>query len=232
MTREPSALDTAAVCSPASFLWRVGWREDPLSTRDYGPVTFDDAQSGNRYDSLTGTYSTGYFGTTQEACLGETLDCLRPDPVLSALVEDDYASKGYKPGVIPASWRHERVLVRARIDTRTLAFLNMENTSVVAVIGERLGSLEIYGLTGHLDIGVLRGRDRRITRAVSQHVHDGRERFAGLHYLSRHSNEWECWATFEERVAYPVEDLKFFDIDPDNEALQAVAEMFRLEIEC
>lgn len=68
-----------------------------------------------------------------------------------------------------------------------------------------------------LDVGLIRGPDRRVTRLVAnwayQQMADGDDdlyRFAGIRYMSRLSNDWVCWAIFpgvelEQRQALPVE---------------------------
>lgn len=40
--------------------------------------------AGDRFDSPAGDYAVSYFGSTLEACFGETMARFRPSPVLLA----------------------------------------------------------------------------------------------------------------------------------------------------
>lgn len=84
----------------------------------------------------------------------------------------------------------------------------------------------------HLDISILRGPDRRVTRLLSDYVwsltdNSGHRRFAGIRYLSRHNSDWECWAAFEDTPLMVLEQIVIKEEMPE---LQEVASCFGLRV--
>jgi hypothetical protein len=157
------------------------------------------ARQGNRFD--TSDFGVIYMGSTLEACFGETLARYRPEPSLADLVADDW--QGFmQPGQVPAEWREKRAIVHATIDPDEL-FLDVEALETREYLRGALAlGLAALGYTD-LDVAVVRGPDRRVTRliarwAFSQVHEDGNPIFAGLRYLSRLKSDWECWALFDD----------------------------------
>jgi hypothetical protein len=191
--------------APADGLWRIGRAPDPLDTGPpLAPQDLTDPKAGNRFDSPTGDYRVTYFGTTLDACYGETLARFRPDP---ALVEALGADAGFMlPGEVPADWRHRRLAVQVRVaDTDRMrtafpdgpTFLDVEDVQSRRRLASELADLLAYYGYDDLDVPTVRGRDRRITRWISRHAYDLRPQVAGIRYLSRLNSEWECWAVFD-----------------------------------
>ena len=220
-------------------LWRLGKREDPLAP---SPIltAAERAQprGGNRFDSSQGNYRVVYFGSNIETRLGETLARLRPDPSLIAVVRDEWQELGFmEVGTVPAKWRADRIAVLARIDLQyfgspTEAFVDAEDLATHQVLREELSKILAQLGYADLDVGVVRGPDRRITRAISQWAHeqtddDGNARYAGVRYVSRLSDAWECWAVFDD---VPVHVMETKTIELDLPQLDGVAKEFGLRV--
>jgi hypothetical protein len=217
---------------PEHGLWRVA-RGDPFALRE--PATrlsgaSADSGIGNRFDSALGNFRVWYFATTLDGCYGETLAALRPDPTLLAALdgEDD----AYFPlGEIAADWRQRRIAVRASFPEGR-PFLDVEDVSTREVLRDELPwLLAELGLDG-IDVAAIRGKDRRLTRWISQwtwHKRDepGHLNFAGIRFCSRINTDWECWAVFED--VFP-EERERKSILPQDEALRRVAELYKLQI--
>jgi hypothetical protein len=132
----------------------------------------------------------------------------RPDVDRLAAIAEEWHELGFMPlGELPADWRHRRLAVKVRfVNPRhpgRAKFLDIEHLDS----RERLRSelARMLSLLGHdeLDVATVRGGDRRVTRAISWWAHqhrddEGRHVFAGVRYLSRLSNDWECWAVFDD----------------------------------
>ncbi|MBU1866085.1 MAG: RES family NAD+ phosphorylase [Actinobacteria bacterium] len=190
--------------SPAQGIWRIGKRPDPLEVAP--PLSAGDlssARTGNRFDSPTGTYGVLYFGSNLMGCFGEILGRLRPEAAVVELIKGDWAGKGFMdPGGIAADWRHRREAIRVTV-TGSRPFLDVESAATHRELFKALAPALLA--LGHedLDVSVVRGRDRRVTRLISgwafeQLDEDGGRRFAGLRYVSRISSDWECWCVFPD----------------------------------
>ncbi|HVL98671.1 MAG TPA: RES family NAD+ phosphorylase [Egibacteraceae bacterium] len=187
---------------PSVGFWRIGRGDDPLRQPKREVMDMGDSRAGNRFDTVTGQYTVLYFGSTLEGCFGETLNRYRKDPKL-AFIDDEWSDLGFMPrGSVPRDWRERRTAVRV-IPQGGLPFFNVEHPRNLALLQRELGaSLAMLNVTD-LDVAVIRGPDRRVTRFISQWVWQqedeaGHARFAGLRYLSRTNTAWECWAVFND----------------------------------
>jgi hypothetical protein len=223
---------------PAGGVWRVGRGPDPLATRPpLPPEELDQPKTGNRFDSPLGSYRVRYFATDLEGCFGETLARFRPDIDRLAHVGEEWAELGFMPlGEVPADWRHRRLAVRARFRNPRASgkarFLDVEHLDTRERL--RVELAQTLSLLGHddLDVATVRGGDRRITRAISwwayQHRdHDGRYPFAGIRYISRLDDSWECWAVFEDAEVHELSRQPILREDP---ILLKVANQYGLRI--
>ena len=222
------------VAAPDDGVWRVGRASEAIFFPEPPPADLlDFARSGNRFDSPTENFRVCYFASTLEACFGETLARLRPDPALiSAASEEGFMP----PGEVPADWRAQRVAVRVRFPSSA----TLSGCEVSRCRGPRNPSrapsrarplLAYYGYDD-LDIATVRGGDRRITRWISKWAYDQRDEagqpiYAGIRYLSRLSSEWECWAVFEDVT---IEELSREPIRRDSSALGKIARQFELTV--
>lgn len=213
-------------------VWRIGRGNDPLRWPPRGALHLADAGSGNRFDSLTGSYSVLYFGTVLQACFGETLSRFRPNPRLTELgIDEDWKNLGYmRVGQVPAEWRTRRTAIRCALPE--VIFLDIESPDTLAVLQKELGpALAMMGVD-ELDVAVARGPDRRVTRLISQWAWQqetlgGDPRFGGLRYLSRLSTDWECWAVFDD---VEIEELERRPILPSMPEAAEVADMWELRL--
>lgn len=197
------------------------------------PADADSPRAGNRFDSPIGTYSVLYFGTKQEACFAETLARLRPSPALRDVVDSDWRDMGLmEVGAVAADWRHRRLAVRARPQLEDALFLDAEAPETLHELRDALAStLALYGFED-LDIGLVRGPDKRIPRAISYwaYVQGSEEEgitFSGVRYFSRLDSDLECWAVFDD---IPLEELEKRPITPGLPALQRIARRYGLVI--
>ncbi|HZZ95628.1 MAG TPA: RES family NAD+ phosphorylase, partial [Jatrophihabitantaceae bacterium] len=155
--------------------------------------------AGNRFDSTE--FGVVYFGTTQECCFGETLARFRPSLQLAEMVKDDW-KQFMHPGQLPADWRDRRAMVRA-VAAPQEVFLDVEAIKTREYLQKHLAlGLSALGASD-LDVSVIRGHDRRVTRLISAWAYhavdeDGIARYAGVRYLSRLNTDWECWAAFDD----------------------------------
>ena len=221
------------VQAPIDGFWRIGRGRDPLAPRPRGPVDFGDSKSGNRWDSATGRFSVLYFSSTLEGCFGETLGRFRPDPGL-AFIEDEWRDRLFMElGAIPADWRTRRTAVRASpAPGGPSDFLNIQNARNIQLIKKALGpSLAMFGYTD-VDLGLLQGPDRRVTRLVAewawtQTTKQEEPRFAGIRYVSRLNPDWELWALFDDIQLVEHQRSAILPTMPD---LSKVAKLYGLHV--
>ena len=81
-----------------------------------------------------------------------------------------------------------------------------------------------------VDVAVLRGPDRRVTRFISEWAWgqtdvSGAPLFDGIRYLSRSNTDWECWAAYDDVVLTERERVPILGTNPD---LQSVAKLYSL----
>lgn len=139
-------------------------------------------------------------------------------------------------GQVPADWRHQRVLLRAEVETSqarpNLMFLDVEARNTRQHLRKALARILAYYDVEDLDVPTVRGADRRITRWIAKWAYEawderGDRIFAGIRYLSRLDSEWECWAVFDEVT---VVELERETIARQHEDLRSVARSFDLTV--
>lgn len=131
---------------------------------------------------------------------------------------------------VPSEWRARRVKVSLTLPD-ALPFLDVEALQTHQYLTEQIpAALAELGVRV-LDVGDVRGHNRRITRAVASWAFSatdlaGSFRFAGIRYISRLDNH-ECWAVFQG--ANVLEDSRSTILLHDAD-LKFVADMFDLRI--
>lgn len=222
----------ATVAAPER-MWRIGRGSEPLTVRRCDPADATSPYCGNRFDSATGDYDVLYFGTTLDACFGETLARLRPSTAVIALVHEEWEQRGFMAvGAVPADWRTRRTAVAVALGGDPLPFLDAEHPDTHTFLRKELAlGLSALGYQD-LDVAVMRGSDRRVTQLVSEWVYrqvdeSGARRYTGIRYVSRVSSEWECWAVLGDVELVPLETKP---ITLDMPALQRVAAQFELQV--
>jgi hypothetical protein len=235
-------LDPDVVEAPQEGVWRVG-REPDLLSASCSTTTSElgKPNTGNRFDSPTGVYGVRYFATNLDGCYGETLARFRADKKLAALIGDEWSELGFmNVGDIPADWRQRRGAVRVRFPqgsaNATLStgvrFLDIESLQTREALRPDFEPLLRFYDFEDLDVAVVRGQDRRVTRYISQwayeqHDEADRQMYAGIRYLSRLNSDWECWAVFDY---VEIEELTRRPILRQDEALNRIAKLYRLTV--
>lgn len=220
------------VSPPADGLWRIGRGINPLQPAAPPDLAeLRTAQAGNRFDSLTGQFRVLYFATDLTACFGETLSRFRKDPKL-AFLDEEWDELHFMPrGAVPKDWRTNRSAVRVSLRS-DLRFLDVEDAGTREFLFQELGSvLAMFGIDA-LDVAAIRGRDRRVTQLIAQfgwiqENRDGSPMLAGIRYLSRLNNEWECWAVYD-RV--DLEEEERHPILRDMPALREIEDLYGLRV--
>jgi hypothetical protein len=196
--------------------------------------------TGNRFDSPTGAYGVRYFATELEGCYGETLARFRADKKLAEVIGEEWTERGFmRVGDIPADWRLRRGAVRVRFPEAAnksfatgVRFVDIESVHTrEALLPDFEPLLRFYGYPD-LDVAVVRGHDRRVTRYISQWAYeqvddDEHPLYAGIRYLSRLNSEWECWAVFDH-VA--IEELTRRPILATDATLRKIAKLYGLTV--
>jgi hypothetical protein len=231
-------LGIEVVATPDEGVWRIGRDPDPLSpSRASGSSELSEPGTGNRFDSPTGEYGVRYFATKLEGCYGETLARFRADERLANLIGKEWEERGFMSvGDIPADWRQRRTAVNVRFPNalnprfpRGVQFLDIEAVETREAMREDFEPLLAHYHYPDLDMPLVQGRDRRITRYISQWAWEKRSDesrlYAGIRYLSRLNNKWECWAVFDE---VEMEELNRRPILTTDSALQKIAKLYGL----
>lgn len=216
---------------PLGGLWRVARAANPLSPSFLHEDDADSLTGGNRFDSTT--HGTVYYSSSLEGCFAETTARFRPSPAVRAAIEadDDWAQRHFmEVGAVPADWRDQRVMVLVTFSPG-VRFLDVEATSTHTVLASELAEeLEELAIDD-IDVATMRGKDRRLTRLVSQYAHDAVDAndepaFGGIRYKSR-LGDWECWAVFERTAHVEIERRPIEETTPE---LLAVAKLFGLRV--
>ncbi len=220
---------------PREGLWRVGRQPDPLRASRLDRGEDEPARAGNRWDSPR--FGTLYFSSSLEGCFGEILARLRPKPSLAELVAEEWRGSSMRvmgPEQISRDWRDRRAAVR--VESPPYACLDVEALATRQFLEDRLALPLAQLNVPSLDVSDVRGRDRRVTQLIAEHVEQltGEVNgevvgaFAGIRYVSRVSSEWECWAVHES-----LEDLRVVEsrpIETSMPALRRAADRFGLTI--
>lgn len=208
----------------------MGRQSEPIVSTPTRPITGEDHTAGNRFDSFAGDFATVYAGTTLEGCYAEVLARHRPKPSLADLVHEEWDERGWtRVGNLPAAWRQQRVAVRLTVAARQ-PFLDVEHADTLAHLGRELAPALAYLEVDELDVSVIRGPNRHVTRMISQWAYrqadeHGMASYAGIRYLSRVDSEQELWAIFDDVPVNIVERKPILLQDPE---LQEVAKRYGL----
>lgn len=217
---------------PLGGVWRIEHK-----TKDFqqlGRVERSTIRGGNRFDSISGSYGTLYFGTTLEVCFAETLARLRPKAIFNVIADQEWRVNHWiESGNISADWRHRRIAIRTTIDNE-LSFVDINHPSTLAELNTHpklMVRLSRYGVD-ELDLGIVTAKDRRLTRCIAEYLYSmndtgGHPLWNGIRYVSRHGEGRECWAVFDHA---PLKELERMSIERSTPELLAVAALYGLTI--
>jgi len=167
---------------PAGTLYRVGHCPDPLAWPDWRYV------GDQRFDDPLRLFRVLYLAEQRLACFVEGLAPLR-------LPLDRLAAGGPRPlGRVPQDWIDRRCAGKVRVPPgqRWLDLRRLETAEALRT--ELAPLLRQLGLPD-LDVSILRGPSRPLTRAVGRWAYDAG--FQGVAYRSRFDDALDCWAIFE-----------------------------------
>jgi len=215
MPAEPRLVD-----APSS-LWRVERATTALRFSRISPLDAENDRVGNRFDVPGG--GVLYAATEPQGAYAETIAQYRRSALAPELASEGLEPGRVPPGAVSREWRASRRLRKLElVDPRP--FIDIDAVSTHSYItreaSDVLRSLEL----ANLDIGLIRGPSRTLTRALAQWVYtrvddDGLGLYSGIRYSSRIGSQ-ECWAVFDGTAVRLVDEL---DIEPDDEALIEVA---------
>ncbi|WP_326783544.1 RES family NAD+ phosphorylase [Streptomyces sp. NBC_00151] len=230
MSTQPAS-DVRLIHPPESGVWRLDKQGSGLT---YDRLRPEDAtsQAGNRWSSTH--RSVLYCASTQDACFAEELVALQVSPELRGDVEEPWQQAGQPaPGVIVRDWTAKRTLLRLAVP-KPFVFLDVDDDTTQRVLTKELrGQFEELGVDDPELTGKhMRGRNRRLTRAITQWALDQQTpeaapRIHGIAYRSTYAMR-QCWALFE--YAAPLAILESSYVYPEAEPLQAVAREYGLRV--
>ncbi|QUW19814.1 RES family NAD+ phosphorylase [Agrococcus sp. Marseille-Q4369] len=219
---DPSAPALVEVASRA--LVRIGRSADPLRFSRLDPIDALSSSSGNRFDVPGG--GVLYASTELRTCFEETLARFRPSTGILARMQREDASFMVVGGV-PGDWRAQRSIVRFEL-IDPLPFVDADAIRTHQALQRELAT-ELAALdVPDLDLGTVRGRDRRVTRLIAAWAYgasdDEGPLYGGIRYESRIAGG-ECFAIFDGTAIAERERQPIRLEDPE---LQAVADAFGL----
>lgn len=178
--------------------WRVERAEAQLA---FSQISVIDAaaSSGNRFD-VPGA-GVLYTATSPAGAFAETLSRFRPS---ASLIEKMHAvgvvENFPSPGYVEPSWFALRRLRAVRL-VDPLPFVDVDDPHTHTFLTQHAARDLLGTGVGNLDVAVVRGAERRITRAIAAWLYaqtdaTGAPQFSGIRYISR-LGPYECWAIFD-----------------------------------
>lgn len=205
-------------------LVRLGRSSSPLWFSRLDPIDALSTMTGNRFDVPGG--GVLYASSERATCFRETLARFRPSTGIIAKMGAQEPNFMVVGGV-PTDWRAQRTVVNFRL-VDPLPFVDAESLQTHEALSRVLAT-EFAALgVPHLDIGDVRGRDRRVTRLIAEWAFsatdDSGPLYGGIRYESR-VDGGECFAVFE---GTSTEEVDRQQVSLDDSDLQAVAAEFGL----
>lgn len=215
-----SAPAFVTIPAPAGRLTRISWRANPFPQNLPAPLDWSKPRQGGRFDSPLGDYTVWYFATDAEAAFAEVLSPL-------AYAPEDTMARDLAQEL--EDFRAARQLVYANITPNheivTAEFVDLEHSDTIRALELALTpDLPELGLA-RLTTGDIKGDDRRLTRLISQQVHE-HPFTLGVRFLSKLGTNHECWAVFADRAS--VSHLDAAEIPDDDSDLLTVARRYGL----
>lgn len=219
--------------APTAGLWRVARGDNPLTVPLRPKPNEASGATANRFDPINMDFGVLYFGSTLQACFAETLARLRPSPAMLALVEEDWKANDFMAvGAVAADWRQRRTAVHVSLSADAI-FVDVDSPVTHQFLRKELADELIALGVEDIDVGTVRGKDRRLTRALSEWTYrqqgDEGPIYSGLRYESRLGSQWECWAVFDDE-AIDVVATEARSITLDMPELVEIAELFELQL--
>jgi RES domain-containing protein len=150
-----------------------------------------------RFDDPERRFRTLYCAQTSLTCLYETLSSFRPSIQARKQFEDRFGTLPF--GILPRTWRQDRVLIEAQIVIKSGNLVPLEEPGVRYRLEREPEVRDLLIALGisQLDMGIILGSERKLTQAIARSVHRWGD--AGVRYPSRHGLG-ECAALFEGKA--------------------------------
>lgn len=193
---------------PISGVYRIARKTSLLKipslipSKEFSKISIADQNSeqGNRFD----LESEGvlYCATEITGCFMEVLAKFRVNEYLNKNIRKNDLENLVAPGGIPASWREKRQIWKVKCE-RPLYFLDLSSPETYAYLDSALGNKFLEaGLSENLDVSIVRGTNRRVTRIIANWAAEARDAdgnylYSGIRHFSRRG-EYECWSIFEQ----------------------------------
>jgi hypothetical protein len=203
------------VKAPTAGLWRVARGDNPLTVPLRPKPNEASGATANRFDPINMDFGVLYFGSTL------------------ALVEEDWKANDFMAvGAVAADWRQRRTAVHVSLSADAI-FVDVDSPVTHQFLRKELADELIALGVEDIDVGTVRGKDRRLTRALSEWTYrqqgDEGPIYSGLRYESRLGSQWECWAVFDDE-AIDVVATEARSITLDMPELVEIAELFELQL--
>lgn len=222
MPAEPRLFDAPEV------LWRVERATTALRFSRISPLDAENDHVGNRFDVPGG--GVLYAATEPQGAYAETIAQFRRSALAPELASEGLEPGRVPPGAVSREWRASRRLRKLElVDPRP--FIDIDAVSTHSFITrEAADVLRALGL-GNLDIGLVRGSSRTLTRALARWIYtrvddDGLGLYSGIRYSSRIGSQ-ECWAVFDGTGVRLVDEI---DIESSDVALTEVAAAMEIDV--
>ncbi|WP_440709382.1 RES family NAD+ phosphorylase [Herbiconiux sp. YIM B11900] len=206
------------VVMPPGVLFRVERLTPALrfSRIDEATAALDGA--GNRFDVLGS--GVLYAASTVQAALAETAAHFRVSvTLLERLATAGASASDLRRPSLGAAWRDARVIRSLRVRD-SLPFVDIEDARTHVLLTEQASPLLTDLGVPLLDVPAERGRSRLLTRGLATWARSatddaGDPLYGGIRYLSKLSNDYECWAIFEGAHLEVREERRITPTDAD-----------------
>ncbi len=220
-------------------VWRVGYAPNPWAWTPWVYANEDTRLFPGRWDDQQGQFRTIYTADSLLGCFLEMLAVERPQPKLTALleeIEDDDGSIGRHPeaadGEVGYAWLDGRMYGRAMQRGR---YCEVTHSTTVSTLALRY-PLAVHGISPKdFDVSMLKTvKTRPLTRSIARWLYDLYDndgpRVDGVAFSSRHGDDMKMWAVFERPDDTGVSPLIAPTSDPVPVApdLPELVEAFRL----
>jgi hypothetical protein len=224
-------LESPYLVEPPDEMFRVEYTRAVLKPSVLRAEDEDLDRAGNRFD-IAGA-GVLYAASNPEGSYAETTAQFRPEASVIAKMraagatETDLADVG----VLDSKWAKERTLRTFHI-VDPLPFVDLDDPRTHTYLDWAAAELLSEYKVKALDIAIVRGPSRRLTRALSKWIfqqrdEDDRLRYGGIRYGSR-LGPYECWAIFSDESR--LELLRERAVYPPDQELIAAAEHHGLKL--
>lgn len=227
--------DLVIVPPPETAVFRVARGLDPFALPPWERAD-DDGTFGNRFDDPRGDlpvadrFRTLYFATQRSGAFGETIARFRPSlALIEALVfieDEEPLPASFEAPRVDEAWRLRRTIGCGVLDP-TLTFVDIAAGATLSHLRTALAAELLELGLDDLDLSGATGPLRRLTQKIALYVHQNGH--AGIRYLSRLNQHWECWAVFDNSLIFnstTIEPILITDA-----ALREAADLFGLGVD-